>query len=134
MARTDDSGRNDNTATFMEPMTITADLTDAPRKLLHAEIEIPVKPGAFTFTAAKWIPGTHSATGPIGEFSGIFVTGNGQPIPWRRDDVDMYAFHVNVPDGVTCLHIHDDFLAVNQGMDVAPNLAELEFLYRDGVG
>ncbi len=118
----------------MEPMTITADLTDAPRKLLHAEIEIPVKPGAFTFTAAKWIPGTHSATGPIGEFSGIFVTGNGQPIPWRRDDVDMYAFHVNVPDGVTCLHIHDDFLAVNQGMDVAPNLAELEFLYRDGVG
>ena len=88
-------------------MTITADLTDAPRKLLHAEIEIPVKAGPFTFTAAKWIPGNHSPTGPIGEFAGIFVTGGGQRIPWRRDDVDMYAFHVIVPDGVTRLHIVD---------------------------
>ncbi len=109
-------------------MTITADLTDAPRKLLHAEIEIPVQPGPFTFTAAKWIPGSHSPAGPIGEFVGIFVSGNGKRIPWRRDDVDMYAFHVIVPDGVTRLHIHDDFLAVNQGSDVAPNLAELEWV------
>lgn len=137
MTRTNSSGGNDNATTSMAPMTITADLTDAPRKLLHAEIEIPVKSGAFTFTAAKWIPGTHTIAGPIGEFSGIFVTGNGQPIPWRRDDVDMYAFHVNIPDGVTRLHIHDDFLVVNQGMDVAPNLAELEWerlmLYPAGV-
>ncbi|WP_187143127.1 M61 family metallopeptidase [Terriglobus albidus] len=108
-------------------MTITANLTDAPRKLLHAEIEIPVKPGPFTFTAAKWIPGSHSPTGPIGEFAGIVVTGNGQAIPWRRDDIDLYAFHVVVPNGVTRLHIHDDFLAVSQGIDVAPNLAELEW-------
>jgi predicted metalloprotease with PDZ domain len=96
-----------------------------------------VKPGPFTFTAAKWIPGNHSPTGPIGDFAGLFVTGDGQPIPWRRDDVDMYAFHVNVPNGVTRLHIHDDFLAVNQGIDVAPNLAELEWerlmLYPAGV-
>ncbi|MGA7156249.1 MAG: M61 family peptidase [Acidobacteriaceae bacterium] len=126
-----------NQTSAADPMTITADLSDAPRKLLHAEIEIPVKPGPFTFTAAKWIPGNHSPTGPIGEFAGIFVTGNGHSIPWRRDDVDMYAFHVVVPAGVTRLHIHDDFLAVDQGIDVAPNLAELEWerlmLYPAGV-
>ncbi|MDQ2841794.1 MAG: M61 family peptidase [Acidobacteriota bacterium] len=118
-------------------MTITADLTDAPRKLLHAEIVIPVEPGPFTFTAAKWIPGTHSPTGPIADITGISVRGNGVPIPWRRDDVDLYAFHVVVPNGVTRLHIHDDFLATAQGIDVAPNLAELEWdrvmLYPAGV-
>jgi len=62
-----------NQTTAANPMTITADLTDAPRKLLHAEIQIPVKPGPFTFTAAKWIPGSHSPTGPIGEFAGIVL-------------------------------------------------------------
>lgn len=137
MTRTLGAVSNGNETTAANPMTITADLTDAPRKLLHAEIEIPVKPGPFTFTAAKWIPGGHSPAGPIGDFAGILVTGNGQPIPWRRDDVDMYAFHINVPEGVTRLHIHDDFLAVNQGMDVAPNLAVLEWerlmLYPAGV-
>jgi predicted metalloprotease with PDZ domain len=137
IARTSGAASDSNETTAANPMTITADLTDAPRKLLHAEIEIPVKPGPFTFTAAKWIPGNHSPTGPIGDFAGIFVTGNGQPIAWRRDDVDMYAFHVNVPEGVARLHIRDDFLAVAQGIDVAPNLAEIEWerlmLYPAGV-
>ncbi len=27
------------------PILITADLSDAPRKLYHAEVDIPVKPG-----------------------------------------------------------------------------------------
>ena len=39
------------------PIQITADLTDAPRKLFHAEIDIPVKPGPFAVTAAAWVPG-----------------------------------------------------------------------------
>ena len=121
------SGLRANVTTATNPMTITADLTDAPRKLLHAEIEIPVRPGPFTFTAAKWIPGSHSPAGPIADLTGITVTGNGQRLSWRRDDVDLYAFHVVVPTGVTRLHIHDDFLATSQGADVAPNLAELEW-------
>lgn len=130
-------GISGNATTATNPITITADLTDAPRKLLHAEIEMPVKPGPFTFTAVKWIPGSHSPTGMIADLTGISVTGNGQRIPWRRDDVDLYAFHVVVPNGVTRLHIHDDFLATIQGIDVAPNLAEFEWdrllLYPAGV-
>jgi hypothetical protein len=80
IARTPGAVSNSDAMTAANPMTITADLTDAPRKLLHAEIEIPVKPGPFTFTAAKWIPGNHSPTGPIADFAGIFITGNGQPM------------------------------------------------------
>jgi hypothetical protein len=56
ISRTPGAISDSNETTAANPMTITADLTDAPRKLLHAEIEIPVKPGPFTFTAAKWIP------------------------------------------------------------------------------
>ena len=94
------------------PILITADLTDAPRKLIHADIEMPVTPGPVTLTAAKWIPGTHRPSGPIDNFTGLIVRADGKELPWRRDDVDLYAFHIDVPQGVTKLDIHVDFLAV----------------------
>jgi len=95
-----------------QPILITADLTDAPRKLIHADIEMPVAPGPVTLTAAKWIPGTHRPSGPIDNFTGLVVHAAGKELPWRRDDVDLYAFHIDVPQGVTKLDIHVDFLAV----------------------
>ena len=126
-----------NVTTAVEPMTIRADLSAAPQRLLRAEIEIPVKKGPFTFTAVEWIPGNHSPSGPIGDITGIVVTANGRPIPWRSDDIDIYAFHVDVPAGVSRLRIHDEFLALGQGNDIAPNLIALEWerllLYPAGV-
>ena len=47
------------------PIRITADLTEAPRKLYHAEIDIPVKPGHLALTTPEWIPGNHRPTGPV---------------------------------------------------------------------
>jgi predicted metalloprotease with PDZ domain len=94
------------------PILITADLTDVPRKLVHADIEIPVAPGPVTLTAAKWIPGNHRPSGPIDNFTGLVVHAGDRELPWRRDDVNLYAFHIDVPQGVSKLDIHVDFLAV----------------------
>jgi hypothetical protein len=41
------------------PIRIAADLSDAPRKLMHAEIDIPVSAGPLTLTTPKWLPGHH---------------------------------------------------------------------------
>ncbi len=95
-----------------QPILITADLTDAPRKLIHADMEIPVVPGPVTLTAAKWIPGTHRPSGPIDNITGLVVRADGKELPWRRDDLDLYAFHIDVPPRVSRLNIHVDFLAV----------------------
>ena len=43
--------------------------------------------------------------------AGIVMRANGKDLPWRRDDVDMYGFHVQVPSGVTQLEVSLDFLA-----------------------
>ncbi len=93
------------------PITITVDATDAPRKMLHADMVIPVQAGDLTLVYAKWIPGEHGPTGPIDNLAGLAIRANGQTLPWVRDNVNMFAFHVHVPDGVTELHVHDDFLA-----------------------
>jgi predicted metalloprotease with PDZ domain len=93
------------------PIRITADLTDAPRKLFHAEIDLPVKAGPLVLTEAQWIPGHHASKNVDNDITGIVFTANGKTVEWQRDDVDLYQFHLTVPDGVTTLHAHLDYIA-----------------------
>ncbi|HWZ53090.1 MAG TPA: hypothetical protein VNW54_16665 [Granulicella sp.] len=93
------------------PIQITADLSEGARHLYHAEIEIPVKPGPVTLITPKWIPGNHRPTGPVDDITGVVFTANGKVLPWRRDNEDLYEFHVTVPVGVTTLHAHLDTIA-----------------------
>ena len=103
---------------------ITADLTDTPRKLYHAEVDLPVKPGPLTLTTPQWIPGNHRPTGPVEDITGVVFTANGQTLPWRRDDVDLYQFHVTIPAGVTTLHAHLDCIVTRR---VSQKMAVLEW-------
>jgi predicted metalloprotease with PDZ domain len=106
------------------PIQITADLSEAPRKLYHADIDIPVKPGPLSLTTPKWIPGNHRPTGPVDQITGVVFTANGKVLPWRRDDEDLYQFHVTVPAGVTTLHAHLDCIATAR---LTQKLAVLEW-------
>jgi predicted metalloprotease with PDZ domain len=87
---------------------LTVDLTDAPRNIYHATLAIPVKPGPFTLVYPKWIPGNHRPSGPLPNLTGVRMEAGGQSIPWERDSVDMYAFHVEVPAGATELQVSLD--------------------------
>src|SRR5579872_837042 len=83
------------------PIEITADLSDAPRKLFHADMDFPVSAGPLTLISPQWIPGHHMPSGPASSFTGVVFTANGKTLEWRRDDVNMYEFHLTVPAGVT---------------------------------
>jgi predicted metalloprotease with PDZ domain len=107
-----------------EPIEIVADLTGAPRKLFHAEIDLPVTPGPLTLTTPQWIPGHHMPSGPAYNITGVVFTANGQTLPWRRDDVDLYQFHLTVPQGITRLHAHLDCIVTSR---VSQKLAALEW-------
>ncbi len=93
------------------PIQITADLTDAPRKLFHAEIDLPVHAGPLVLTEVKWIPGHHAPKNVDNDITGIVFTANRKTIEWQRDDVDLYQFHLTIPAGVTTLHAHLDYIA-----------------------
>lgn len=82
-------------------VTLFVDASDAPRKMFHAQMQIPAKPGALTLYYPKWIPGEHGPTGPITDLTGLKFTASGKTLPWRRDLLDGYTFHVQVPDGAT---------------------------------
>jgi predicted metalloprotease with PDZ domain len=94
-----------------QPILLHVDLNDAPRHLLHARLQIPVSAGPLTLEYPQWIPGDHRPTGPIDNLAGLVIRANGQDLPWRRDSVDMYAIHVDVPASVSRLDVALDLLA-----------------------
>lgn len=106
------------------PIEVVADLTDAPRKLYHAEMDLPVTPGPLALTTPQWIPGNHMPSGPAADIVGVVFTADGKTLPWRRDDVDLYEFHLTVPPGVTKLHAHLDCIVTRR---VSQKLAVLEW-------
>jgi predicted metalloprotease with PDZ domain len=93
------------------PITINVDASEAPRRLLRTSMHFPVTPGPLSLLYPKWIPGEHGPTGPIEDFVGIKVTGNGQAIPWSRDAVDMYEFHLEIPNGVSAIDVSAEFIS-----------------------
>jgi predicted metalloprotease with PDZ domain len=98
------------------PILLHVDLSDAPRHLIHAHLQIPVSAGPLTLEYPQWIPGDHRPTGPIDNLAGLVIRGKGQAVaeldlPWRRDSVDMYGIHVDVPTGVSMLEVSLDLLA-----------------------
>ena len=78
---------------------LSVDATDAPRKIFHAQLRIPAKPGTLTLYYPKWIPGEHGPTGPITDLTGLKFTASGKTLKWRRDLLDGFTFHVDVPVG-----------------------------------
>ena len=116
------------------PIQITADLSEAGRKLYHAEIDLPVKAGPITLVTPQWIPGTHRSTPLVDSITGVVFTANGQTLQWRRDNVSMFEFHLDIPKGVSTLHAHLDL--INPGRQTT-KLAALEWegllLYPAGI-
>src|ERR1700675_3573799 len=89
---------------------LEVDLRDAAKRIYHSRMEFPVTPGPLTLVYPKWIPGEHSPTSAIVDATGLHFRGNGTEIAWRRDDVDLFAFHCVIPPGVATLEVTLDYL------------------------
>jgi predicted metalloprotease with PDZ domain len=86
------------------------DATQAPQRILHTHLTIPVQAGPLTLLFPEWIPGEHMPDGPINNIAGLKFSANRKLIPWRRDLLDMFAFHLTIPAGVASLDVKFDFL------------------------
>ncbi len=99
------------------PIRLTVDTREAAKKIYHVRMTLPVGPGPLTLFFVKWIPGEHSPSGQIVNLVGLRMSAGGKPIEWRRDDVDMFAFHCNVGGGVKELDVSFDMLSPTEAFD-----------------
>ncbi|HXE33466.1 MAG TPA: PDZ domain-containing protein [Verrucomicrobiae bacterium] len=94
-----------------KPVRLSVDLREATKHIFHAKLVLPVTAGPLTLVYPKWIPGEHSPVGPIVNLTGLLFRADGNPIEWRRDDVDMFAFHCQVPAGANELEVSLDYVS-----------------------
>ena len=125
------------TVGFAQPrLYVDVDASEAGRGIIHVKERMTVSPGRFAIFYPKWIPGEHSPTGPINNLVNLHISGNGKPLAWNRDNVEMFAFWVDVPKGVTALDITFDD-AEDPGTTHSANLARIKWnrlvLYQRGI-
>ncbi|HTY40987.1 MAG TPA: PDZ domain-containing protein [Thermoanaerobaculia bacterium] len=93
------------------PIVIAVDATEAPRRLFHVRESIPAPAGALTLAYPKWIPGEHSAAGPITDLVGLKLSRDGRPVAWKRVPTDVWLFTCDVPAGAGPLEVAYDYVA-----------------------
>lgn len=93
-------------------ITLTIDATDLDRHIFTGHEVIPVAAsGDLVLLFPKWLPGDHSPTGELDKFASLVVKAGGRPLAWVRDPVDVYAFHVPVPQGAASLALDFQYLS-----------------------
>jgi predicted metalloprotease with PDZ domain len=92
-------------------VTISVDATDIDHRIFRIHETVPAKPGDLILLAPKWLPGDHEPDGEIAKMSGFVFTGGGKPLTWTRDPVEVNAFHVQVPDGVSEVAVDFQYLS-----------------------
>jgi predicted metalloprotease with PDZ domain len=96
---------------------LSVDATDLQRRIINVHETVPVHTGNLTLLYPEWIPGDHSPTGPIPRVAGLVINANGNPVQWMRDRVNVYAFHIPVPPGVTSLDVQFQYLSPVRNRD-----------------
>lgn len=117
---------------FPGTIELTVDATDTRRGIFRVRERIPVpQPGRMTLLFPKWLQGNHAPRGEIEKLTGLTITGGGRRIAWQRDPYDIYAFHIDVPAGVTVLDLRFEFVSAtdpSQGrVVVTPDMMNLQF-------
>ena len=112
-------------------LTLSVDLTDLDRRLFMVRESVPVKPGPLTLLYPQWLPGKHGPRGALAEMTGLMIRANGKTLRWTRDPVQVYAFHVDVPEGTASVDVEFQFTAPvreSEGrVNVTPNMMNVQW-------
>ena len=111
---------------------LQVDASDVQRGIFQVREVLPVAgPGPLTLLYPKWVPGYHSPQAPAELLAGLEITAGEQRLTWRRDPVEIYAFHLDVPEGVEALELAFQILsptARSQGrVTVTPVMLALQW-------
>ncbi|WP_158882374.1 peptidase M61 [Rhodanobacter sp. L36] len=109
-------------------IALQVDASDTVQGIFRVHESIPVKAGALTLLYPQWIPGDHSPTGPIAMLAGLRLSANGQPLAWKRDKYNVYAFHLDVPEGVSSIDVNFQYLSErNDGFEITDRMMDMEW-------
>lgn len=113
-------------------MKLEVDATDLAHRIFRVKQTIPAQPGPLTLLYPMWVPGGHTPRNAIDKIAGITFKANGQKLDWKRDPLDVAAFHIEVPAGATEIVAEFDYLTPTTGSQgrvvMTPDMLNLQFL------
>jgi predicted metalloprotease with PDZ domain len=57
----------------------------------------------LTLLLPEWLPGAHAPHGTMAELVDIHFFAGDKELAWTRDPVEVFAFHINLPAGITAV-------------------------------
>lgn len=90
---------------------LKVDATDLGHRVFEVHETIPVQAGPMTLLYPQWLPGKHRPAGPIEKLAGLSISANGERIPWTRNQMDVYEFDIDVPEGVSSIDVEFQYLS-----------------------
>jgi predicted metalloprotease with PDZ domain len=116
---------------FPGTIKLDVDATDSDRKIFRVKLSIPVAAGPLTLFFPQWLPGNHAPNGNISGLSGLSFKTNGSTVPWTRDTINVFAFHLDVPAGASTLQAEYEYLTAvspTQGrVLITPDITNLQW-------
>ncbi len=114
-------------------LQLTVNASDVTRGIFRIHERVPVTgAGDLVMLHPKWVPGGHTPRGDIKNITGFRPSADGKPLTWVRDDLDVWAFHIAVPAGVTAVDLDYDYVTAtdkSMGRIVAtPDMASIQWL------
>ena len=98
-------------APYPGTIALHVDASNLSQQVFRMRLSMPVQAGPMTLLYPQWAPGNHGPNIPLTQLAGLKFRAGGKPVEWKRDPVNVYAFHVVVPEGATTLDAEYQFLS-----------------------
>ncbi len=113
------------------PIAVEVDASNLGQRIFRVTQTIPVQAGPLILLYPQWVPGSHAPRGPIDKIAGITFTANGEKLAWKRNPLNVHAFHLDIPQGATTLVAEFDYLTPTDGAQgrvvMTPSMLNLQW-------
>ncbi len=93
------------------PIELAVDATDIDHGIFTTHETIPAPAaGEMILLYPQWEIGSHAPTASVADLAGLLIRIDGERVEWRRDPLNVYAFHILVPQGAKKIDIDLQFL------------------------
>jgi predicted metalloprotease with PDZ domain len=101
---------------FKGVIELSVDATNTAQRIYRVHETIPVQAaGPLTLLYPQWETGSHAPTASATALAGLTIQAHNRALAWQRDAVNPFAFHLEVPAGVTTLDLDFQFLSPFSG-------------------
>jgi predicted metalloprotease with PDZ domain len=101
---------------FKGVIELSVDDTNTAQRIYRVHETIPVQAaGPLTLLYPQWETGSHAPTASATALAGLTIHARNRPLAWQRDVVNPFAFHLDVPAGITTLDLDFQFLSPFSG-------------------